>query len=71
MTLQQMDAMQVGIAGFSEVNLDMNKQKVKYEVTTKIKNFDKNSTISMSASKSSTNISKYRRGGALTIVRGN
>ena len=31
MALQQMDAMQVGIAGLSEVNLDMNKQKVKYE----------------------------------------
>ena len=71
MTLQQMDAMQVGIAEFSEVNLDMNKEKVKYEVITKIKNFDKNSTISMSTSKSSINTSKYKRGGTLTIARGN
>ena len=70
MTLQQMDAMQVGIAGYSEVNLDMNKNKVKYEVVTKIKNFDKNSSISMSSSKTTLTTSKYKRGGTLSITRG-
>ena len=70
MTLQQMDAMQVCIAGYSEVNLDMNKNKIKYEVTQKIKNFDRSSSISMSSSKTTLTTSKYKRGGTLSITRG-
>ena len=70
MTLQQMDAMQVGIAGYSEVNLDMNKNNVKYDVVTKVNFFDKSCVISTSSSKTTLTTSKYKRGGTMTITRG-
>ena len=70
MTLQQMDAMQVGIVGYSEVNLDMNKNNVKYDVVTKVNFFDKSSVISTSLSKTTLTTSKYKREGTMTITRG-
>ena len=66
-----MDALQVGIAGYSEINLDLNKPLVKYEVTTMVNEFDKNSKLSMSASKTTITTSKYKRGGTITLARGN
>ena len=56
----------MGIAGYSEINLDLNKPLVKYEITY----FDKNSKLSMSASKTTVTTSKYKRGGTITLARG-
>ena len=61
----------MGIAGYSEINLDLNKPLVKYEIITITKDFDKNSKLTMSASKTTVTTSKYKRGGTITLARGN
>ena len=62
---------QVDIACLTEVNLDLNIPEVKYKLIEKAKKLDKNIKIVMTASKTTTHGYSSKRGGIMTIIRGN
>ena len=59
------------IACMSEINLDLNKASVKYKLHEKAKSFDKNSTLTMTASKAIPTDNEIKRGGTMIFTRGN
>ena len=62
---------QVDIACLTEVNLDLTIPEVKYKLIEKAKKLDKNIKIVMTASKTKTHGQASKRGGVMTIIRGN
>ena len=69
--LNNMHGKQTDIAGFTEVNLDLNKPKVKMELLERAKKMDQNIKIATSSSKYKNNNEMFKMGGTLTITRGN
>ena len=59
------------IACLTKINLDLNKPEVKFRLIEKAKKLDKNIKIVMNASKTTTHGQVAKRGGVMTIVRGN
>ena len=68
--LEHLQNFQVDIACLSEINLDLNKARVKYKLNEKARILDKTCSLVMTASKYSTSDNENKRGGILSMVRG-
>ena len=71
MKLNNLNDLQVDVACLSEINLDLNNAEVKHKLIEKAKYMDKHLKIQTAASKTTTSNSLSKRGGTMTIVRGN
>ena len=69
--LDELNDRQVDIACLTEVNLDLTKAEVRYALMEKAKMLDKGMKLVMTSSKHSINNKPNKRGGIMTIVRGN
>ena len=69
--LEELNERQVDVACLTEINLDVTKPEVKYALVEKLKTLDKGAKIIMTASKTTTQNTVNKRGGVLTLVRGN
>ena len=68
--LDHLDNMQVDIACLTEINLDITKPAVKYNMIEKMKKMDKNAQIVFAGSKTAKGDSEVKRGGTAILVRG-
>ena len=66
--LDELHKQQIDIACLTELNLDVNKAKVKYKLTEQAKNLDKNCSLIMATSKSKLTESDSKRGGTLILT---
>ena len=69
--MDELNDRQVDIACLTEVNLDLTKAEVRYALMEKAKMLDKGMKLVMTSSKHSINNKPNKRGGIMTIVRGN
>ena len=71
LVLESLDERQVDIACLTEINLAVDKPEVKYTLREKAKKMDKNIHLNMTCSKTNLTDSISKRGGVMTITRGN
>ena len=69
--LETLHKQQVDIACLTEVNLDVTKPEVRYNLTEKAKRLDRSSNLIMAGSNTTTHDCVAKRGGLLTWTRGN
>ena len=69
--LEEIHNQQIDISCFTEVNLDLTKATVKYKLQEKATKLDKNCNMIMTSSKAIVTDSETKRGGILTLTRGN
>ena len=70
LALTYLDEMQVDISCMQELNLDMAKPQVQYDLQEKLKTMDKHAKLATSASPKIYNNSPYKMGGTSIITRG-
>ena len=71
MILGYMDDMQIDIMCFNEINLDLAKPKVYWELSKKLKYIDKHAKLTTSSSKQSYTDSEFKMGGTILAIRSN
>ena len=69
--LENLHEKQVDIACLTEMNLDLTKPGVCYELREKVKKLDRSANIIMVASKTTVHDRVTKRGGVMTLTRGN
>ena len=70
-TLEVLHNRQVDIVCLTEINLDVTKPDVTYELREELNKLDRNSSIVMTASKTLVYARVSKRGGAMALGRGN